>query len=276
MSSVDRILAAAVAAAITTAPASSVDARRSRPRVTQQEPAAPSAETLARLNSRSAPEIERALIELAQIGGAPAARAIATRIERGLPAASVLPATETLGLLGDPAAGPVLMRVLLVHRRAPVRVAAIHALVATRPPGAGAAVRARLSDPEPRVRSTAAIALGELGDVGSTDALFRVLDRDLFEAAVPIAQLADAEGRLRLANYLGRLPFDLLNPAFHEILGREDVAEREKLDLIARIQDLGTPEARLFLTDLADSLQTDRDARALENAARNAAQRIPQ
>lgn len=218
--------------------------------------------------------LEEALMELVQVGSPDAVEAIANRIRRGLPRPLVVPFVETLGVLRHPSAGPVLVEVAVVHRHPDVRVAAIRALQACRPAGAADAVRERLGDPAPMVRAAAAVTLGALRDREAVDPLFRALDRQLYEAAPALASIVQDAEIPQLTGYLGRLPFDVMSPALTELLAREDVSERRKLDLIAQLQELGTSEVKYFLEQLADSIPaTGRDAR-VRQAALDASLRI--
>lgn len=213
-------------------------------------------------------------MELVQVGTPEASEAISQRIRRGLPRQLVVPFVETLGVLRQPNAGPVLLEVAVVHRHPDVRVAAIRAIQACRPSGAGSVVRARLGDPSPNVRAAAAVALGALQDRSSVDQLFRALNHELYEAAPALASIVDGEDIGRLTDYLGRVPFDVMAPALTELLAREDIPERRKLDLIAQLQELGTSEVKMFLELLADSIPaTGRDAR-VRQAALDASLRI--
>lgn len=213
-------------------------------------------------------------MELVQVGTPEAADAISLRIRRGLPRQLVVPFVETLGILHQPNAGPVLLEVAIVHRHPDVRVAAIRSIQSCRPSGAASVVRARLGDPSPNVRAAAAVALGALRDRDAVDPLFLALDRQLYEAAPALANIISGDEIGRLTGYVGRLPFDVMSPALTELLAREDIPERRKLDLIAQLQELGTSEVKVFLEELADSIPaTGRDAR-VRQAALDASLRI--
>jgi HEAT repeat protein len=233
-----------------------------------------SEQTRAKLATSDAGALEEALMELVQVGTPEAAELVAERLRRGLPRALVVQFVETLGVLGHPSAGPALVEVGLLHRHPDVRAAAVRALQTCRPPEAPAAIRARLSDPAPSVRAAAAVALGGLGDHAAVEPLFAVLDRQVYEAAPSLAALV-SEGEVgRLTAYVGRLPFDVMSPALTELLARQDISERQKLDLIAQLQELGTSDVKVFLEDLADTIPAQgRDAR-IRQAAMDAAMRI--
>jgi HEAT repeat protein len=198
---------------------------------------------------------------------------LAERIRRGLPPDLLDVAVDTLTVLARPEAGPVLFE-LATHRRGEVRLKAIEAIVACRPRGAPDALVAALSDPDPRVRAAAAVGLGQLAARESIDSLFHALDRGILEASTSIGQLARPEHVTRLVGYLGQLPFDVVTPGLNEALARDDIPERTKLDVVARIAELATPEARTFLEELAASLPEERRNQAVRQAALEAAERI--
>ena len=159
---------------------------------------------------------------------------------------------------------------LLHHRRAEVRVASVEALVATRPRGAEAALVAALSDADANVRAAAAVGLGQVGGEASIDPLFHALDRNILEASTAIGQIAPPAAMDRLVGYLGRVPFDALTPAFAELFARRNVPDRAKLQLIARLEELATPEVKIYLGELAESFPPG----ALQVAAEEASLRI--
>ena len=268
------LFALAASLILSGADASAQRARRARARAAAPAPAAILDSTRAKLEASDAGLLDEALMELVQVGSNEASELIAARLRRGLPRATVVHFVETLGVLGHASAGPTLVEVGLVHRNADVRAASVRALQACRAPNAATALAVRLSDPAPSVRSAAAVALGGLGDHTVVETLFRVLDRHLYEAAPSLATLVHEGEVPRLAAYVGRLPFDVMSPALTELLAREDISERRKLDLVAQLQELGTAEVKLFLEDLADSIPAQgRDAR-VRQAAVDAAMRI--
>jgi HEAT repeat protein len=176
--------------------------------------------------------------------------------------------------MAQTSAGATLEEVTLTHRRADVRVASIQALLSCRTQSTATAVRARLGDLDPSVRSAAATALGELRDRESIEPLFRALDLQIYEAAGALARLVTGDAITQLTGYVGRMPFDVMTPALSELLARDDVSERIKLNLIAQLQELGTAEAKIFLEDLGDSIPRNGPDARLRQAALDAALRI--
>jgi len=222
------------------------------------------------VQSSDADSIRLGLETLGARGEARAVAPIAERIRSGLPNELTQVAIATLGTLGRPEAGPVLIE-LLSHRRAAVRIAAVEAIAATKPRRGGEALLAALDDMTPSVRAAAALALGQLGHRAAVDTLFTALERDVFEAAQAIGQLATPSHVDRLFTHVGRLPFDVLTPTFNELFARSDFPDRAKIDLIARLAELATPQVKAYLVELADQLPNGR----VQSAASDAAERIP-
>ena len=205
------------------------------------------------LQSDDADSIQLALETLGARGEARAVRPIADRIRGGLPAELTDMAVMTLGAIGRPEAGPVLIE-LLHHRRSEVRQLAAEAIAASKPRGGGDALVGALDDVSPSVRASAALGLGQLKHRAAIDALFRALDRNVLEAGQAIGQMATPEQVDRLFAQVGRIPFDALSPAFTEILARDDFPARAKIDLVGRLGELATAEVKTYLTEIADSL----------------------
>ncbi|RLB45920.1 MAG: hypothetical protein DRJ42_28875 [Deltaproteobacteria bacterium] len=200
---------------------------------------------------------------------------LAARIMKGLPPELLETAVDTLTVLGRPEAGDVLF-VLASHRRAEIRARAVAGIISCRPEGASSALQSALSDLDPHVRSAAAVGLGQIEAAGATDALFHALDRNILEAATSLGQLVAAGEVARVLGYLGQVPLDVVTPALSEIIARENMEQETKLEVLGRIAELATPDARQFLVDMAESVPNDRRHRALREAATAAAERIVQ
>ncbi|HMI94749.1 MAG TPA: HEAT repeat domain-containing protein, partial [Polyangiales bacterium] len=167
-------------------------------------------------------QVEAGIQSLGLLGGAAAVPPLVERIELGLPADLLEAAVITLMALSQPEAGPVLYE-LSTHRRPEIRLRALEAISATRPPGAEGALVAALSDSDPPVRSAAATALGELHASGAMEKLFLALDRGNMEASGAIGKVVPAGEVTRLLGYLGKIPLHDLGPALAEVLQRKDV-----------------------------------------------------
>jgi len=221
------------------------------------------------VQSSDADSIRLGLETLGTRAEARAVEPIAARIRSGLPAELTQFAVTTLGVLGRREGGPVLIE-MLSHRDPAVRQAAVEAIAATEARGGREALVGALNDMVPSVRSAAALALGQLGEPQAVDTLFRALERDVFEAAQAIGQLATPAHMDPLFEFVGRMPFDVLTPAFNELIARGNFPDRAKIDLIGRLAELATAEVKTYLLELADQLNDGR----VKTAALEAAERI--
>lgn len=236
------------------------------------ETAPQDAAATASLDTTDRDQLRAAIEAIGASGNDRAIGALAARIRKGLPHELLDLAVQTLTVMANPDAGPILFE-LATHRRPEIRLEAIEGIIACRPRGADRALATALSDSHPPVRSTAASGLGQIGARGALDSLFLALDRNILEASQAIGQLAQPADVQRLVGYLGRTPFDAMTPAFNEILARRDVPERTKLDLIARLQELATHEVKVFLQEFVASLPEGEQS-AVRRAAEDAILRI--
>ena len=210
-------------------------------------PAVEQAKTL--MSSGERDSIETGIQSLGLLGTADAVPPLVDRIRQGLPPELLDTAIVTLMALGQPTAAPVLFD-LTAHRRPEVRLRAIEAIVSLAPKGAEEVLRKALSDQNPQVRSAAALGLGEIKAVGSVEILFKALDHGNFEASAAIGKLVKNDQIPRMLDYLGKTPLQSLGPALGEVLQRKDIGEKDKLAIVSRLQDVGTPEVKNYLGDL--------------------------
>lgn len=217
-------------------------------RVRAQEPMTLE-EAVAATDSPDRNTVEGGLQSLGLIGDEPALAALAARIRRGLPRELLLTAIFTVGAMGNPEAAPLLVE-LTTHRSADVRARAIEMIAALNAPGAAGALIAALSDPDPQVRAVAAIGLGDLGASEALDKLFQAQDRGVTEASVAIGKVVKAGDVPRLLSYLGQMPFRALTPALKAILARANVEEAARMQVVARLTEMATPEVKSFFKDL--------------------------
>jgi HEAT repeat protein len=204
------------------------------------------------LASNEKTDVEAAIQSLGLLGVPAAVDPLVERIQKGLPNDLLETSIVTLMALGQPSAGPALFE-LARYRRPAIRKLSIEAIAAVRPSGGEAVLVAALNDAETEVRSAAAVGLGEIGSPGSIDTLFLALDHGNMEAAAAIGKLVPARDVKRLFGYLGKVPFRSLAPAFAETLKRKDVAENDKLAIVARLEEVGTGEVKGFFNDLMAS-----------------------
>jgi hypothetical protein len=201
------------------------------------------------LNSGNHDQIETGIQSLGLLGSPDAVAPLVERIRAGLAPDLLDTAIVTLMALGQQSAAPVLFD-LATHRRPEVRLRSIEAIVSLAPKGAEDVLRSALSDQNPQVRSAAALGLGEIKAVGSVEILFKALDHGNFEASGSIGKLVRGEQIPRMLDYLGKTPLQSLGPALGEVLQRKDIGDRDKLAIVSRLQDVGTPEVKSYLGDL--------------------------
>ena len=201
------------------------------------------------LASSSRDEVEAGIQSLGLIGTAAAAPPIIARVRAGLPPDLLETSIITLMALGQPQAGPLYIE-LLEHRRPEIRVRAIEAIVALKPKNAELGLQRALADLDPKVRASAATALGDLRATGSVEQLFQALDRGTFEASAAIGYSLRTDHVPRLLSYLGTLPFHHLAPAFTQVMLRKDIAEKDKLAVVSRLQEVGTREIKEYFGEL--------------------------
>lgn len=209
----------------------------------------------------------------AQRAGA-AAAAIAPEIEailrRGSSAAIVEGALRALGAMGSPSSAAAVAPYVR-HRVPALRRAAVRALAAL--PGAVAeqALREGLRSGDGQVRGQAAIGLGAIGAAAALPDLFLALDRDVPEAAVAVGRLCAPEDCKRFVARLGKIGFDVMTSGIDPILFRKSPLPDEALiGVVIAVRDLGTPEARRYLSDVAarwPAAGSKRVKQAIEDAA---------
>ncbi|UJR79023.1 Hypothetical protein I5071_10560 [Sandaracinus amylolyticus] len=204
------------------------------------------------LRSSDHDEVQTAIQSIGLLGSPRGVEPLAARIRDGLAPDLLESAIDTLTVLGRAEAGPVLFE-LVTHRRPEVRLRAVQAIAATRPRGADRALVSALSDSSAEVRSAAATALGDLGAASAAESLFLALDRGVPEAGPALGKVVRAEHVGRVLEYLGRLPFSQMQGVLDEMLRRRDLPSRSRLDVVARLGELATPEVRTFLSEWASA-----------------------
>lgn len=211
------------------------------------------AQAFAMLDSRSVDDIRLGIETLGLSPTPRAADALAARVRRGLPPALLEAALSTFGAMQQPTSVSVVLE-LALHRDAGVRAKAIEVLGTLGGQEAITAMRRGLDDASPVVRVAAVRALNAAQDRGSVPVLMRAFDRGVLEAAEAIGHLGNAEEVRALLGHLGIAPFETIMPGLAEALVRADLPQRVRLDIVARITELGTENARRFFEQLQPTL----------------------
>jgi HEAT repeat protein len=208
-------------------------------------------EATAAINSGNRNDVEAGIQSLGLLGDTAALDLLIARVRRGLPRDLLSTAMFTLGAMGDPTAGPLLIE-LTTHRSAEIRVHAVETLAALQPPDGASALMAALSDADSQVRAAAAVGLGDMGASEALDRLFQAQDRGVSEASIAIGKVVKTGDVPRLLEYLGRMPLGALVPALKAVIARKDVDEAARLQVVARLAELATPEVKALLKEILD------------------------
>ncbi|MBX7194483.1 MAG: HEAT repeat domain-containing protein [Sandaracinaceae bacterium] len=220
------------------------------------------------LDSSSPDEVRMGIESMGLLGSPGAVAPLTARIRRGLPPELLLTAIDTLGILGRNEAGPILFE-LVTHRRPEVRLRAVQAIATCRPRGADTALVTALSDSSPAVRSAAAQTLGELRASGALESLFLAFDHEVLEAGPAIAAVARGEDVPRILAYVGHHPFTTLRPMLLTLMTRADLPAARRLEAVARVSELATPEARALLEEVVNALAANDPVRRSATDAMN-------
>lgn len=224
------------------------------------------------LDTDDASQIQSAIEAIGIAGDAHGVPLIVARVHRGLPPAQLESALDTLAVLGSAEAGPLLFE-MLSHRRASVRLRAVQAIATCHPAGADRALIAALSDSSADVRDAAASTLGDLRAVSAIDSLFLAFDHGVTSAGMAIAHMARPDDVTRMLGLLGHVPFTQMGPILADMMGRAELAQRSRLQVVSALGELASAEARGLLEQYASSHPaTDPVRRAAEQAAARIAQ----
>ena len=203
------------------------------------------------LDAGSEEEKLTALDDLGKLTGtsaAPAAAAVGELLRHGASVPVLVRALDVTGKLAQPSSSAIVAPYTR-HRTSELRLAATRALSTTGGPEATAALRALLHGDDAAARGLAASGLATLKAKDAVSDLFAVLAKDVPEAAEAIGQLCAPADCTKFSDYLGRLPFDLVQSGLTPILLRPEaeVPAELKLEVLERLRKLQTDEARKFL-----------------------------
>jgi HEAT repeat protein len=240
------MLCALLAFDLTTATAQTAP-RKARPKVTLEEVAI-------MLSSQEEEELRTALESAAMLPAGEVLPLLEERVRSGLPFALLEVAIDTVVLLGDAAAEPLLSE-LTHHRRPTIRVRALDALARTGGARTAELATGALGDVESSVRTAAAATLGLLGPKsGAVGALSRAVDRDVAGAAEALGRVARPSDVDALIALLQRQPFERTGAMVEPLLARDDLPLADKLRIVDALAKLGSDDARAELTRLQSAL----------------------
>jgi HEAT repeat protein len=216
------------------------------------EPEVDVAALKAKVESKTPATVAAGLAEIQSAGSA--AKGVAPAVEKLLVVGTTKDlaqkAMTALAAIGEPSSSKVL-EPYLRHRDDGLRREAVKALAETGGPDAIRAFQSGLRSSDGMVRGFSATGLGALGAKGALADLFLALDHNVVEAASAIGQLCAPQECAEFATRLNRLPLEVMTSGFDPILFRaEPLPERDQLNLIGAIRELGTKEAGQYLVDV--------------------------
>lgn len=209
------------------------------------------ADLKAKLTSGQQDTILEALTAIAEKRDPAFAPLVADVLEDGSTIAVLTMALDTAGRLKTPSLSAAIAPYVR-HREKEVRQGAVRALLKTQGPAAVPALRQALRSQDALIRGMAASGLGSLGATDAVDDLFKALANNVGEAAASIGQLCGPQACERLADLLGKTPFDIITGGLEQALFRpaKEVSDDTKVKIIVRLREMGTAESRRYLTDV--------------------------
>jgi HEAT repeat protein len=274
------LLAAPVASAQPRAPRTP---RGRRPPATTSptgEPAAPAptiedlGTIVPRLQSANSDDVLNAIDQLSVIDDPRVVPPIVAMIRAGQTDTITERAIEALRGLAAPSSLDCLAE-LTHHRRAAVRRRAYLAIAAIHDPRARGLLEQGLRDSDRNVRGEAADQLGRTGARASLDLLFRAFDRGVVEAAAAIGRLGDSASVERFDEHLGHAPLSVMLSGYEQFLGRTDIDEDTKVDIVGRLGEVSGRTVREFLGQYLLTFSA-RDRSRLRTVVSQTLARIPQ
>lgn len=217
------------------------------------------------------PSVLKALGELPREGGVAALQAA---LEGGLTPTSAVIALEALGEQGGHSA-VLTLEGFATHRMPAVRLAALRALGKAAGAQAHGWLSRGLGDSTDAVRDGCAETLLARGTSNIAPRLALAMDQGSLPAAAAFGRWADPPELVQaLKSRLQRLPLPLTLAGYASALQRSDVDMSIKAELLAQLQEQGTPAVRRHLTLLLQTHAVQGHAR-LHRAIQRAINRIP-
>lgn len=185
-------------------------------------------------------------------------------LERGASAAVLQPALELAAHFAKESSSAT-VAMYLSHRNDDVRLLAASALGKTKGPAAVSALRLALRSSHAALREQAARALGEIGEPAALADLFLALDRGVRGGAEAIGKVCSDQSCLELADRTGKVPFGAMSEALTSVVARTDgrVKSGTKIEVVARIANLRTPQAAALLRSMKAGWPAKGDAAVL-------------
>jgi hypothetical protein len=216
-------------------------------------------------------EVIAALQSIAESGSTEAAPLVGALLARGGTPKVLEEALKTASKLQTESLSPAIAP-YVQHRTEAIRHAAVRTLLKTKGAVAVDALRKGLRSSDAVVRGTAATGLGALGAKAALPDLFRAFDHGVAEAGAALGQLCIPKECEEYAERTGKVAFDVMVTGFDQILFRppSDIPDEEKIRLIGRMREMGTPEVGKYLADVGERWPKEWNAKVkqvIESAA---------
>jgi len=219
----------------------------------KKQPVSSLKEVTVMLSSAEVDEVRSALERAALLPPKQVMPVVFARVRAGLPPMLLDVAIDTLILLNDPAAGPLLDD-LARHRRSAVRRRALDAAAQLRVRGAEPLLARGLDDLSPEVRSAAVEGLGEVAARGSFAQVLRALEMGVEGSALSLGKITDSAHLDSALGLIGEHPLETLTPMVETLLMRRDLSEDDKLKVVERLAEVSTEPLRKLLSELLAKL----------------------
>lgn len=211
-------------------------------------------------------ELARSLDALGRQGGREAVQQIEARVAQGLPPPLLARAVAALAQIGDRHAVSALLS-LASHRRGPVRAQVAEALGRSRDARARPVLGDLLDDPDPRVRSASAVALGLIGPESVIDSLIVATARGVSEAAIVVGQHARPADVPRVLRRVDASTLPAFAPALRVLLERDNLPLRSKQAIVRALAVLRGGESERILREIGATLAPNDPLRPAVNEA---------
>ena len=254
--------------------AASADAQR-RNRSTSDGPTIRDLDEITpRLQSENADEVREAIDMLSIIDHPRVIPFLAELLRQGQADGVTDRALEALRGLAHESSLEVLIE-FTSHRRPGARRRAYQAIAAIEDDRVAAVLEQGLRDSDRGIRSQSALALGSIDARDSLDILFRAFDRGVIEAAMAIGQLGADDSVERFSEHLGSRPLAVMLSGYQEYLGRDDISDDTKSEIVGRLGEVSGPMVRRFLVDYLASFNP-RNRSELKDTVEETIRRIPE
>jgi len=206
-----------------------------------------------KLESHQSGDIAKAIEQIRKEKKPSGVRALSKRIREGLSPQLLLKAIDALVAIKSNLAAKTLID-LSSHRSEAVRKKIVMSLPVMRYPKIMPVLAEMLDDPDPQVRSQAAISIGKLRPQAAMKQLISAAKRGVLEASEIVGKKVRSGRVPALIGMLDEDNISGLTPVFLELALRKDVQNKQKLAIVTRLDKMSTTGSKRLLIKLAKTL----------------------